>query len=130
MAEKKEYIPIFTEFRYIRGYQDYDNNGFYFAFTLPHESIEDGSIVPKVLVATKKGLLAPERVMKEFGIVFKPLKPFDVERIIIDVNLLEKFNEICDNVNEEVKREDIIAIDTAEEKVLKFFGITEKDKNV
>jgi hypothetical protein len=119
LVEKKEYIPIFAEFRYIRGYQDYDSNGYYFAFTLPHENIEDGSIVPKVLIATKKGLLAPERVMKEFGVVFKPLKSFDVERIMVDVKFLERYNELIDKIKEDVQNwKERLSVDNPGEKVL------------
>jgi hypothetical protein len=122
MTEKSELIPIFKEFKWVNCYQDFDENNFYFGFTLPHENISDGTIVPKVLVATKKGLLAPERVMKDFGIQFKTVKIFDVEWQPIDFRFLEKFNEICDTVREEVEKESL-SIDTADEEVLEFFGI-------
>jgi hypothetical protein len=129
MSKKTELIPIFKEFKWINCYQDFDENNFYFAFTLPHEDISTGKIVPKVMVATKRGLLAPERVMKDFGIQFKTVKVFDVEQQPIDFAFLEKFNEICDTVNEEIERKDILAIDTADEEILKHFGLLSQDSN-
>jgi len=126
---REEFIPLFKEFRWVNAYQDFDERNFYFAFTLPHENISDGTIVPKVLVATKHGLLSPERVMKDFGIQFKTLKIFDVEWQPIDVRLLEKFNELVDKVNDDIKKwEDLIALDSDKEEVLDFFGITNKEQ--
>lgn len=100
--EEEEGTPIFDKFRWIRAYQDFDENNFYYAFTIPFQWSKGSrvEIFPSVTVASPIGLWKPKGMEKRLKVYFKPLKCFDSERTPIDLKFLEQYNMIIKKARE------------------------------